>query len=210
MGFRAKVLTVSDSVSRADAPDRSGPAVAQLLSDAGFDVLERRVVPDGVEPVAQALRELADGFSGLVVTTGGTGFAPRDLTPEATLAVLERQAPGLAEATRRAGQKGALSRAVAGTLGRCLILNLPGSLTGASECLCAVLGLLPHALALLAGENPHPHADHLGRSEREGQPPETGGSSATSSSSLSTAAGAATAPLTQTRQRSSARAKPSP
>ena len=155
MRLEAKVLTVSDSVHAGAAEDRSGPALASFLGGAGFVVVEQRVVPDGVAPVAAALVALASGFAGLVVTTGGTGLAPRDLTPEATLEVVERHAPGLAEAMRLAGEKGRLSRAVAGTVGRCLVLNSPGSPQGAVECLAAVLDVLPHALALLAGENPH-------------------------------------------------------
>ena len=116
----AKVLTVSDGVVAGTRDDRSGEALAALLTEGGFDVVERRVTADGTDAVAAALRELADGFSGLVVTTGGTGFGPRDLTPEGTLAVLERQAPGLAEAMRLVSPLGRLSRAVAGTVGSAL------------------------------------------------------------------------------------------
>ena len=105
--------------------------------------------------MAAALRELAAGFSGLVVTTGGTGFGPRDLTPEGTLAVLDRQAPGLAEAMRQVSPLGRLSRAVAGTVGTALVLNTPGSSTGAVECLDAVIDVVPHALDLLSGGRPH-------------------------------------------------------
>ena len=157
----AKVVTVSDSVHAGTSADRSGPAVAGALTAAGFDVVEVRTVPDGEVPVADALRELAAGFAGLIVTTGGTGFGPRDVTPEATVAVLDRQAPGLAEAMRMADRKGRLSRGVAGTVGRCLVLNTPGSPAGAVACLESVLDVVPHALALLAGEDPHPHGhDH--------------------------------------------------
>lgn len=170
MHLQAKILTVSDSVHAATAEDRSGPALASFLGGAGFVVVDHAVVPDGVASVADALRALASEFCGLVVTTGGTGFAPRDLTPEGTLAVVERQAPGLAEAMRQAGPKGRLSRAVAGTVGRCLVLNAPGSPEGAVECLAAVLDVLPHALALLAGEDPHPHRAPAGREAH--QPPE--------------------------------------
>ena len=148
---------MSDSVHAGTAEDRSGPAVAEALGGAGFDVVEVRTVPDGEAPVAEALRELADGFAGVIVTTGGTGFGPRDVTPEATLAVVERQAPGLAEAMRLADRKGRLSRGVAGTVDRCLVLNTPGSPAGAVACLEAVLDVVPHALALLAGGDPHPH-----------------------------------------------------
>ncbi|MGH9065569.1 MAG: MogA/MoaB family molybdenum cofactor biosynthesis protein [Acidimicrobiales bacterium] len=147
----AKVLTVSDGVVAGTRQDRSGAALADRLAGAGFEVAERDVVTDGVESVAVALHRLAGGFAGLVVTTGGTGFGPRDLTPEGTRAVIEREAPGLAEAMRLVSPLGRLSRGLAGTLGACLVLNTPGSPTGAVECLDAVLDVLPHALDLLAG-----------------------------------------------------------
>lgn len=151
----AKVLTVSDGVVAGTRDDRSGPVVAERLLVAGFVVVERSVVADGVESVSAELRRLTDGFTGLVVTSGGTGFGPRDLTPEATRSVLDREAPGLAEAMRLVSPLGRLSRAVAGTSGRALVLNLPGSSKGAVECLEAVLDVVPHALALLAGEQVH-------------------------------------------------------
>jgi molybdenum cofactor synthesis domain-containing protein len=155
--LRAKVLTVSDGVVAGTREDRSGVALAELLSDNGFEVVEHRVSPDGIDDVSASLRALAEGFAGLIVTTGGTGFGPRDLTPEGTERVLERTAPGLAEAMRAVSPLGRLSRGAAGTTGSCLILNAPGSPGGAVECLEAVLDVLPHALALLAGENgPHP------------------------------------------------------
>jgi molybdenum cofactor synthesis domain-containing protein len=132
--------------------DRSGAALVERLTAAGHEVVDRRAVADGTESVADALRTLTHGFTGLVVTTGGTGFAPRDLTPEGTSAVLERRAPGLAEAMRLVTPKGRLSRGMAGTVGRCIVLNTPGSQAGAVECLDAVLDVLPHALALLAEE----------------------------------------------------------
>ena len=150
--MRAKVLTVSDGVVAGTREDRSGAGMAGRLEAAGFTVVERQVVADGTESVAAALRRLTDGFAGLVATTGGTGFGPRDLTPEGTLEVLERQAPGLAEAMRLVNPLGRLSRGVAGTVGRALVLNTPGSPAGAVECLEAVLDVLPHALALLADE----------------------------------------------------------
>jgi molybdenum cofactor synthesis domain-containing protein len=149
---RAKVLTVSDGVVAGTREDRSGQALVDRLTEAGFDVADRRVVADGVTSVAEALAGLADGFAGLIVTTGGTGFGPRDLTPEGTRSVLEREAPGLAEAMRLVSPLGRLSRALAGTVGECIVLNTPGSTRGAVECLDAVIDVLPHALALLAGE----------------------------------------------------------
>jgi molybdenum cofactor synthesis domain-containing protein len=155
--LEAKVLVVSDSVHAGAAEDRSGRAVSALLEQSGFRVVKRDVCPDGVVPVEAALRALVSGFEGLVVTTGGTGFSPRDLTPEATLRVIERQAPALAEAMHRCSPKARLSRGVAGTAGRSLVLNTPGSPQGAVECLDAVIDVVPHALALLSGENPHPH-----------------------------------------------------
>jgi len=151
----AKILTVSDGVVAGTRDDRSGEVLAARLADAGFDVVEQRVVADGVDSVRDALVELASGFAGLVVTTGGTGFGPRDLTPEGTLAALDRQAPGLAEAMRLVNPLGRLSRAVAGTLGTALVLNTPGSTKGCVETLDAVLDVVPHALDLLAGGRPH-------------------------------------------------------
>ncbi|MGH9182843.1 MAG: MogA/MoaB family molybdenum cofactor biosynthesis protein [Acidimicrobiales bacterium] len=153
--LRAKVLTVSDGVVAGTRHDRSGAALAERLAREGFAVVDRRAVADGVEPVSAALAEACAGFAGLVVTTGGTGFGPRDRTPEGTAAVLDRQAPGLAEAMRLANPLGRLSRGVAGTAGEALVLNTPGSTAGALECLEAVLDVVPHALRLLAG---HPTA----------------------------------------------------
>ncbi|MCE2531366.1 MAG: MogA/MoaB family molybdenum cofactor biosynthesis protein [Acidimicrobiia bacterium] len=154
--MRAKVLTVSDGVIAGTRQDASGEALGELLAGAGYEVVERRAVADGTESVAGALADMADGFSGLVVTTGGTGFGPRDLTPEGTRQIVERLAPGLAEAMRLVNPLGRLSRAVAGTRGRALILNTPGSPRGAVECTEAVLDVLPHALRLLSDE-PTPH-----------------------------------------------------
>ena len=150
--LQAKVLTVSDGVVAGTREDRSGAALVERLSVAGFEVVDRQVVADGTDSVADALRRLTDGFAGLVVTTGGTGFGPRDLTPEGTAAVLERHAPGLSEAMRLVNpDKGRLARGVAGTVGTAIVLNTPGSTRGAVECLEAVLDIVPHALELLAG-----------------------------------------------------------
>ena len=154
-GLAAKVLTVSESVSDGTREDRSGEALADSLAQHGFSVVERRTVPDGVSPVATALTELSASFAGLIVTTGGTGFSPTDLTPEAPRTVIDREAPGLAEAMRAVSPLGRLSRGVAGTMGRCLVLNVPGSPRGAVESLEAVVDILPHALELLAGGRPH-------------------------------------------------------
>ena len=151
----AKVLTVSDGVVAGTRDDRSGAALVDRLAAAGYEVVDRQVTADGVDTVAEALRTMAQGFSGLIVTTGGTGFGPRDLTPEGTRAVLEREAPGLAEASRLVSPLGRLSRAVAGTVGSALVLNTPGSTKGCVETLEAVLDVVPHALDLLAGERPH-------------------------------------------------------
>ena len=151
----AKVLTVSTSVAEDGAEDRGGVAVAELLGLNGYSVTERAVVTDGAASVADALRRLCEGFAGLVVTTGGTGFSPNDRTPEGTRSVLETEAPGLAEAMRGVNPLGRLSRATAGSLGRSLVLNTPGSPSGAIETLGAVLDVVPHALALLRGEQPH-------------------------------------------------------
>ncbi len=151
----AKVLTVSDGVVAGTRNDRSGPALVEHLVDAGYDVIDHTAVADGTESVCEALRQACAGFAGLVVTTGGTGFGPRDLTPEATRLVLERDAPGLAEAMRLTNPLGRLSRGLAGAVGQALVLNAPGSTAGAVECLEAVLDVVPHALRLLAGHREH-------------------------------------------------------
>jgi molybdopterin adenylyltransferase len=151
----AKILTVSESVSQGTREDRSGDELARSLSSHGFVVIERRVVPDGVETVAAALVELSTAFSGVLITTGGTGSSPTDLTPEATRSVIDRMAPGLAEAMRAVSPLGRLSRGVAGTLGQCLILNVPGSPRGAVESFEAIHDVVGHALDLLSGHQPH-------------------------------------------------------
>jgi molybdenum cofactor synthesis domain-containing protein len=155
-GLAAKVLTVSDGVVHGTREDRSGAALAERLGADGYEVVDRRVVADGVESVAGALEQLAEGFAGVIVSTGGTGFTPRDLTPEGTRAVVEREAPGLAEAMRLVSPLGRLSRGIAGIRGTAIILNTPGSTKGCVEQLEAVLDVLPHALRLLA-ESPTSH-----------------------------------------------------
>ncbi|MEA3501912.1 MAG: MogA/MoaB family molybdenum cofactor biosynthesis protein [Actinomycetota bacterium] len=157
----ASVVTVSDRVSAGRAEDRSGPTAVALLESAGLRVVECRVIPDGTESVAGVLTDLA-GTVDLIVTTGGTGLTPRDLTPEGTRAVLEREAPGLAEAMRAAtfgkNPHGMLSRGVAGTIGSTLVVNLPGSVRGVEESLAVVLPALAHGLELLV----HGSSDHNG------------------------------------------------
>ena len=155
MALLAKVITVSDGVADGTREDRSGAALEAHLSSSGFEVVERIVTADGADAVAATLRAACHGFAGLVVTTGGTGFGPRDHTPEGTLAVVDREAPGLAEAMRLISPLGRLSRAAAGTLGACLVLNTPGSTKGCIETVDAVLDVVPHALDLLAGGQPH-------------------------------------------------------
>jgi molybdopterin adenylyltransferase len=152
----AKVLTVSDGVATGTRDDRGGAGLVERLTAEGYVVVEHRVVADGRESVGEALVEMAEGFSGLIVTTGGTGFGPLDLTPEGTRIVLDRDAPGLSEAHGLASPLGRLSRAVAGTRGTALILNTPGSPNGAIECLEAVLDVVPHVLRLQVGDStPH-------------------------------------------------------
>ncbi len=156
---RATVITVSDRVSRGEAEDRSGPAAAELLSGWDFEVTVV-VVPDGVDPVERALREAVEAEVELVVTTGGTGLSPRDLTPEATSRVIVREAPGIAEAMRAAtfgkNPHGMLSRGVCGVAGRTLVVNLPGSVTGVTESLDVIGPALGHAVDLLS-DRPSSH-----------------------------------------------------
>lgn len=154
----AAVLTISDSSFRGERVDLSGPAVADTLERRNFRVIARSVVPDDQPAIEKTLVELS-GKIPLIVTTGGTGIAARDVTPEATRAVCEKLLEGVAERMRLEGSKktryAALSRGVCGVRGKSLILNLPGSPTGAVESLQAVIALLPHALALLAGNTTH-------------------------------------------------------
>ena len=158
-----KVLTVSDGVVHGVREDRSGAALVNRCEAEGWTVVDTAVTADGTEAVAEAIRALAIGFHGLVVTAGGTGFGPRDQTPEGTLAVLDRQAPGLAEAMRLANPLGRLSRGVAGTCGTTLVLNTPGSSKGCVECLEAVVDVVPHAVSLLVdNSDPHPSGEGSG------------------------------------------------
>lgn len=154
-GYTALVITVSDRCARGERQDKSGPAVKEMLEQAGYEVLDTVILPDEQPEIEAALMESADRDIALILTTGGTGFAPRDVTPEATLAVCQRLTPGLPEAMRAASMaitpRGCLSRAAAGIRGRSLILNLPGSPKAARENLEAVLDPIGHGLAMLRG-----------------------------------------------------------
>lgn len=157
----AALLTVSSSRAGGEAPDRGGPELARLADRLGLETVAREIVSDDRSAIAEHLTRFADRLGvALVLTTGGTGFAPDDVTPEATRAVIEREAPGLAEAMRAASREHTehwmLSRAVAGVRGRTLIVNFPGSPKAISEAGAALAPALPHALRLLAGRaDPH-------------------------------------------------------
>jgi molybdopterin adenylyltransferase len=166
MTLRIGILTVSDRSSRGERPDASGPALAERVQAEGWQVAERGVVPDDFNELRGTLSGWADsGKLDVILTTGGTGFAPRDITPEATRAVIDREAPGLAEAMRLASaaksKHAMLSRAVAGLRGRVLIVNLPGSPKAAVENLETVLPVLEHAVQLLS-DDPQAEAGHQG------------------------------------------------
>ena len=149
------ILTVSDKGAKGEREDRSGPAIRELVEAAGFEVTRTRIVPDEQTDIRAALVAWSDEGLDLVLTTGGTGFSPRDWTPEATRSVIEREAPGLAEAMRRAGAEktptAILSRGVAGLRKTTLIVNLPGSERAVRESLAAILSVLPHAIGVLKG-----------------------------------------------------------
>lgn len=179
----AAVVTVSDGVAEGTRDDESGAALESLLVEHGFDVVTREVVPDERGQIGRILHRLLESAR-LVVTTGGTGFGPRDVTPEATADVIDREAPGLAEAMRARGRESTpmadLSRGLVGSLGQTLVVNLPGSPRGAVESLEAILEVIPHALQLLAGhtrhghaDDQHPHGDDAGEAEVELGPAQT-------------------------------------
>lgn len=164
MSDTAAVLTVSDRAFQGIYEDASGPALAAFLAARGFELVEARLVPDERDQIEAALRTFAEEDIALVVTTGGTGFSPRDVTPEATCAVCERLAPGIPEAMRAASRAitphAVLSRAQAGICGRTLIVNVPGSPKAAIESLGAVIAALPHGLELLRAARAQGGQDH--------------------------------------------------
>jgi molybdenum cofactor synthesis domain-containing protein len=155
--IRAIVITVSDACSRGEREDVSGGALAQLLKNTGAEIVDTKIVSDDLEPLSETLRKFADRSDvNLIVTTGGTGFAPRDNTPEATIAVIEREAPGLPEAMRIETLKqtpmAMISRGVCGIRSGTLIINLPGSPKGVRESFAVIAPVLKHAISLLAGQ----------------------------------------------------------
>jgi molybdenum cofactor synthesis domain-containing protein len=156
---RAHVITISDRVSAAKMPDESGPALVRVLKDAHFEVSGPEVVPDSQERIADAIVGAVGSGAELVVTTGGTGLGPRDVTPQTTSKLIDFEVPGIGEAMRRAGgasvPMAALSRSMAGVRGHTLIINVPGSVKGATESLEAVVPMLGHAIRLLRGDTSH-------------------------------------------------------
>ena len=156
---KAHVITVSDRVSAKKMADESGPALVRILKQAQFEVVGPEVVPDIEQHITDAIVAAAVNGTDVVVTTGGTGLGPRDVTPQATSVVIDFEVPGIAEAMRRAGAAStpmaALSRAMAGVRGHTLIINVPGSVKGATESLEAVVPMLGHAIRLLHGDTHH-------------------------------------------------------
>jgi molybdenum cofactor synthesis domain-containing protein len=157
MGFRAAILTVSDRGARGERADLSGPEISKIVEAAGMAVVERRIVPDEKEAIRRTLLEWCDnGGVDLLLTTGGTGVSPRDVTPDATREVVEKEIPGMAEVMRRRSSNltphAMISRAVAGIRGRTLIVNLPGSPKGARENLLVLMDALPHAIEKIRGD----------------------------------------------------------
>lgn len=157
MAIRIGIITISDRSARGERPDESGPALAKVIVDQGWQVVRLSVLPDEYNRIKELLAEWADNDAvDVILTTGGTGFSPRDITPEATQAIIQRLTPGLTEAMRRASTgitpHGMLSRATAGIRARTLIVNLPGSPRGAVENLAIILPVLPHAVQLLREE----------------------------------------------------------
>ncbi len=155
--YRAGIITVSDKGSQGQRQDVSGPAIAQMLAGSSIEVSRTLIIPDETDRIASAIVMLADTEKlDLILTTGGTGVSPRDLTPDATLKVIDRQLPGMAEAMRQESRKitphAMISRAVAGIRGRCLIVNLPGSPKGATENLAVILPALKHAIDKIQGD----------------------------------------------------------
>ena len=158
--FTAAVITISDKGFAGEREDKSGPKAVEMLKEADIKVIHTQIIPDEREVIAKSLIELSDNSpANLIITTGGTGFAPRDVTPEATLDVIEKRADGLAELMRMESLKhtdyAALSRAVCGIRGNTLIINLPGSTKAVEENLQAVLKVIEHSLVLLSGGMPH-------------------------------------------------------
>ena len=156
--FNAGIITVSDKGSQGKREDLSGPAIAEMLAGSSIEIKHKLIIPDDVDQIQKAIIQFADTEKlDLILTTGGTGVSPRDLTPDATRKVIDKEIPGMAEAMRIASSRitphAMISRAIAGIRGRCLIINLPGSPKGATENLTAVLPALAHAIEKIKGDD---------------------------------------------------------